>query len=280
MTGTVPALSLVFMVLSAMIGFAIPEAAFLYFRLKKRADILPFFIGCAVMFLFALVLEALIHQLVLGSAVGARIQANVWLYALYGGVMAGLFEETGRLLAFKTVLKKYQSRDVNALMYGAGHGGIEAAILLGVSMINNLIYSILINTGGIEKLIAPLPEAARAQMQTVVQALISTPSYQFALGGVERIFAVVLQISLSVLVWFAVKRAGWRWLFPLAIGLHAVVDALAGILSGCGVNLFLIEAAVCVMAALTALIARVVWNANAQKDAAPPAPQEVPADDA
>ena len=51
--------------------------------------------------------------------------------------------------------------------------------------------------------------------------------------------------SLSVLVWFAVKRAGWRWLFPLAIGLHAVVDALAGILSGCGVNLFLIEAAVC-----------------------------------
>ena len=184
MTGTVPALSLVFMVLSAMIGFAIPVAAFLYFRLKKRADILPFFIGCAVMFLFALVLEALIHQLVLGSAVGARIQANVWLYALYGGVMAGLFEETGRLLAFKTVLKKYQSRDVNALMYGAGHGGIEAVVLLGITMINNLTYSVIINAGSTEALLAPLTGDLKAQVQSAIQALCTTPAHHFLLGGV------------------------------------------------------------------------------------------------
>ena len=54
--------------------------------------------------------------------------------------MAGIFEETGRFLAFKTVLRKKQGKDINALMYGAGHGGFEAAALLGITMINNIIY--------------------------------------------------------------------------------------------------------------------------------------------
>ena len=108
MTGTVPTLSMVFMAVSILIGFGLPLAMFLYFRLKKKADILPFFVGCAVMLLFALVLEAMVHRVILGSSVGGKIQNNVWLYAVYGGLMAGLFEETGRFLAFKTVLKKHQ----------------------------------------------------------------------------------------------------------------------------------------------------------------------------
>ena len=56
MTGTVPTLSMVFMAVSILIGFGLPLAMFLYFRLKKKADILPFFVGCAVMLLFALAL--------------------------------------------------------------------------------------------------------------------------------------------------------------------------------------------------------------------------------
>ncbi len=266
MTGTVPTLSIVFMALSALIGFALPVALLLWLRLKKKADLVPFFIGCAVMVLFALVIEASIHKIVLGSAVGERIQNNLWVYALYGGLMAGLFEETGRLLAFKTVLKKYQSRDVNALMYGAGHGGIEAAVLLGVTMVNNLIYSIMINTGGTASLLAPLTDELKAQVQSAIQALITTPPLHFLLGGVERLFAVALQISFSVLVWFAAKKPGRRWLFPAAIGLHALVDAAAVILAGKNVNLILVEAIVGGFALITVLIAKLVWNANANKE--------------
>ena len=152
MTGTVPTLSMVFMAVSILIGFGLPLAMFLYFRLKKKADILPFFVGCAVMLLFALILEAMVHRVILGSSVGGKIQNNVWLYAVYGGLMAGLFEETGRFLAFKTVLKKHQHRDVNALMYGAGHGGIEAFAILGIASVNNIIYSLLINSGNMSLL--------------------------------------------------------------------------------------------------------------------------------
>ena len=78
---------------------------------------------------------------------------------------------------------------------------------------------------------------------------------------------MALQISLSVLVWFAAKRPGKRWLFPAAIGLHALVDAATVILSGkCG-NLILVEVGVGVFALLYVLIAKLVWKANAQKEA-------------
>ena len=105
----------------------------IYYK-KKGGQVSAFFVGCAVFVVFALLLESLVHNLVLkGLPVGEKILGNTLLYALYGGLMAGLFEETGRFLAFKTVLKKRQDNDRNALMYGAGHGGIEC-ILQGFSI--------------------------------------------------------------------------------------------------------------------------------------------------
>lgn len=58
------------------------------------------------MLLFAMVLEQIVHSIVLGSPAGIVIRNHLWLYALYGSLMAGLFEETGRFLAMRYVLKK------------------------------------------------------------------------------------------------------------------------------------------------------------------------------
>jgi uncharacterized membrane protein YhfC len=90
------------------------------------------------MLLFAFVLEQIVHSIVLTSPAGTKIQGSIWLMALYGGLMAGLFEETGRFLAFKTILRSKRNNDANALMYGAGHGGFEAMMILGITMISNL----------------------------------------------------------------------------------------------------------------------------------------------
>ena len=116
MTGTVPVLSIIFMIITCMISFGVPIALFLYLRLVKKADIYPFFAGCTVMLLFAFILESGAHNIVLSSPAGSAIRGNIWLYALYGGLMAGLFEETGRYLAFSFALKKYRAKNVNALM--------------------------------------------------------------------------------------------------------------------------------------------------------------------
>ena len=51
------------------------------------------------------------------------LTGNIWFYALYGGIAAGVFEETGRFTAMKFWMKKSLSKE-SSFMYGVGHGGI------------------------------------------------------------------------------------------------------------------------------------------------------------
>lgn len=102
----VSTLSIVFMVLNMLLGILIPVGLLLFFRKKYQVTVKSFFIGCAVMLVFALILEQIVHFVVLGSEAGTMIQNNMWLYALYGSLMAGIFEETGRFLAMRFLLKK------------------------------------------------------------------------------------------------------------------------------------------------------------------------------
>ena len=266
MTETVPILSMFFMGVALVISIALPVGLCLYFRKAKEADVLPFFIGCAVMIFFAFVLEQFAHRFILNSAIGSAITGNIWLYGLYGGAMAGLFEETGRFIAFKTVLRKNQHKDANALMYGAGHGGIEAFVILGITSINNILYSVLINTGNTAMLTSPLSGEVLEQTEAAIRGLITTPSWQFLLGSGERVLSVILQLSLSVLVWFAAKKKNRLYLYPLAILLHLIADAGAGILAGRNISLLLVEAFVAAFAIISMFIARRVWKDNTGSD--------------
>ena len=174
--------------------------------------------------------------------------------------MAGIFEETGRLIAFKTVLKKYQNKDIDALMYGAGHGGFEAVFLLGLTMINNIVYAVMINNGTISSITSSLSGDSLTQMNLIIETMLTTSPYTFLAGIFERIFAVTLQMALSVIVWFSAKNKKQGYLYPAAIMIHAFVDGIAVIMSTYNVQVFIIEAVICLMAVLTALFAGKVWD--------------------
>lgn len=260
MSGTVPILSIICMSIACLISIALPIGLLLFFRSFKKADIYPFFVGCGIMFFFAFVFEAAAHRAILSSTAGGFIQSHFWMYALYGGLMAGLFEETGRFLAFRLTLRKYLGKNQNALMYGAGHGGFESIYLVTMTMITNLVWSYMINTGNTARLAGNLSGDALEQVQAGIEALVTTPSYLFLLGGIERVIAIVLHIALSVLVWFAVKEKDKLYLYPLAIFLHFAVDTIGVALSALGVNTILIEVALAFFTCVTVLIARRVWR--------------------
>ena len=213
------------------------------------------------MLLFAMVLEQFVHSVVLGSPAGIVIQENIWMYALYGSVMAGLFEETGRLLAMRYVLKKEHGNAHNALMYGAGHGGFEMFVILSIGMINNLIYSVMINLGQTQTLLEPLDEATRGTLQTAFDALVQIPFWLFALSPVERLAAITAQIGLSVIVWYAAAGKKIKGnLFILAILLHAILDGVAVLAAKNGMPLIVVEVFVWLIAIGITLIARNVWK--------------------
>ena len=255
----VPALSIVFMTISLIGVCVIPIMLLVFFRIKYRCSILPFFIGCAVMLLFAFVLEQLFHALILGSEAGIRIRGTTWMYALYGGCMAGLFEETGRFLAFRTILHKYQNNDANALMYGAGHGGFEAVVILGIAMLNNLILSIVLNLNMTESITGSLPPESLSAYTEAFQTLAESAPHIYLLGITERCSAILLHISLSVIVWFSVKNKRYP-LFIFAIAFHAVADIVTVLLSTAGLNPWGIEAVIFLIASASSGIAYFIWK--------------------
>lgn len=247
-------------VLNMVLGAAIPVGLCVFLRKRFKCSLLSFFVGCGVMFFFALVLEQIVHMIVLALPAGKVIQGDLWLYALYGGLMAGLFEETGRLAAMKFVLKKQRENNYNALMYGAGHGGFEAFYILFFAMLNNLIYSLVLNSGKAEILLQSLDPASQAALQGAFESLSTASPFLFLAAPVERLAAVTLQISLSVLVWKAAKGKGMIGWYLLAIVLHLVVDASAVLMNGYGVPVWGIEAVIWLLTLLCAFLARIVYG--------------------
>ncbi len=193
-----------------------PFAAMLFLK-KRGGSWSSFFVGAGIFVLFAMVLESAMHNVVLlATPLGAVLQKNIWLYGLYGGLAAGVFEETGRLAAFRLLIKNQRGR-VTALSYGVGHGGCEAALLLSLTYISNLALLSAARSG------AALPQEAQA----AVSQLAELPAAAFLWGGMERVSAIALHMALSVLVFAAATQPGKRGLFFAAVLLHAAVDFLA-----------------------------------------------------
>ncbi len=222
----VPTSSLILMAVNALLGIAIPVCLSIYLVRRYHARPSTILIGAGTFILFALVLESAVHQLVLKGPHGAAILGNTHWYALYGGLAAGIFEESGRFLSMKFLMKKEPSKALPGVAYGVGHGGVEMLIIFGITMIGNLALSVLINSGQADTLFANVPADAAAQVQTQLEQLQTTGAGTWLIGLWERISALMIHLGLSLLVWTAVRKGGkWLWLFPAAIALHALVDA-------------------------------------------------------
>ena len=255
----VPAGNVAGMIFSLAVAFGLPIGLYLYLKRKLYARTTSFVFGMLVFILFALVLESGVHTFVF-ALTGTAITGSLFLYALYAGVMAAAFEETGRYLAMRFLLGRMGPMDgKNALMYGAGHGGAEAMILLGLTSINNLANATLINSGSMPDVLSGLADADRQMIVDSVAALWESPAWLFFAGGFERVVAICLHVALSVLVWRAVRdgKAHWYW---AAFGGHFAVNFVAVLLAGYSIL------ATEVVAAL--MTAGVVWYAmRAYKEA-------------
>ena len=252
------------MAVNALLGIAIPVFLCWWAVKKDKANLPPILFGAAVFLVFALVLESIVHQIVLKGPGGATIQGNTLYFALYGGLMAGLFEETGRFVAMKFLLKKYPATPQPGVAYGLGHGGVEMAIIFGLSMISTFVMAVMMNAGMTDTLTAGVPAEAQGQVTAQLEQIKAATAGEFLLGLWERFSALILQVSLSILVWAAARKGGkWLWLFPAAILLHALVDGIAVILSKSAgmvtVELIILALAIAV-AALGWFVAKKAFN--------------------
>lgn len=249
--GTVSLFSMAGMLFSLVVSVGLPLVLAIFIHKRTNARLISLLVGATVFIAFALILEQILHVVVFSSA-GDVLASNLLLYALYGAMAAALFEETGRYIGMRFFMKDTLDSG-NALMYGVGHGGVESIMLLGMTSFNNLVTSVMINNGGIAQSIAQMDAAEAQATYEQFRVLWESPSYLFFLSGMERIAAILLQISLSIFMYRAVKNRS-RSCLLLAYGIHFSIDFSTVLASG-----FLPAAAV--ELTLFALTAVAVWYA-------------------
>ncbi|MBR4660936.1 MAG: YhfC family intramembrane metalloprotease [Bacteroidales bacterium] len=252
--------SLVAMAVATLVAIGLPVALAWYMVRRHKVPLKTIIIGAVVFVVFALGLESVAHHIILKGPMGESIMSRVWSYALYGGFMAALFEEAGRFITMKWLLRAQPSGLRPALGYGIGHGGVEMMLIFGISMISNLVLSLMLNSGQAETLLASTPAEAQEQVQAQFDTLRSLNCGMVALGLWERFSALFLQICLSLLMWTAVRRGGrWLWLALVPFLIHFLVDTLAVVLSR-STGMFEVEvyifAMVLAIAAITWLLVR------------------------
>ena len=189
------------------------------------------------------------------------ITAAGWINPVILGLAAGVCEETARWVGFK-LLKKRAQPFSSGLMLGAGHGGLES-IMVGLSVAGTFVLMLIGGRSG-----ANLPPALAPLAGQVVAGWVSAPVDVLA-SLVERIAALSLQVSLSVMVWTAVvkRKAVWFW---LAIFWHAVVDAAAVyMVQPLGWGTWSIEAVITGMAVLSLLLVLYLWKRHGKAEPTP-----------
>ncbi|MCQ2538196.1 MAG: YhfC family intramembrane metalloprotease [Lachnospiraceae bacterium] len=256
---TVPTATIVGMLVSFIVAIALPIVLLIIWKKKSGAKVSMFFLGALTFIASALIVESIVNNIIFKLTNNA-LTNNIWLYAVVGGIMAGLFEAVGRYIFMNCFMKGENLCKKNGIMHGIGHGGIESIILIGVAQVSNIATAVLINSGlfatTLEQSASLLSADVVEQSIAQTSALWAGDSYLFYLSGIERISAIALHISMSYLVYRAVKDKKITKLFA-AIGIHALFDFTAAILS----NFFGAVATEIALIAFSAVVSTIVIKA-------------------
>lgn len=229
-------LSILCMSVSAFICLLAPLIIAAVMIAKHRGSWKDFVLGIIVFSMAQLLIRIPILN-ALEDSVGYNMfrQLNPLLYIIILAFTAGLFEEGGRLFGVKMFLSHDETTWDNALVFGLGHGGVEAFALVGLK------YAGLI---------------ADTMSGKNTAAILGTPAYTYLVGGAERILAVILHIGMTMLVFYAVRKKKPLF-FLYALLVHTFIDCYSYIF-GLNANIWLSEGSLAVIAALAiALIVKI-----------------------
>lgn len=204
-------------VLTVFLALVLPVAMWLYASFRQRCA-KPVLLGAACFAVFQLLLRMPLVQLLEYRCAPfsiLRISSPI-VYFFLLALSAGIFEEVGRYFIMSRFMKT--AREFGAVAFGMGHGGLEAVLLTGIHA------TALLCTGS-----------------------VSSPGTMIA-AGAERLFAMMLHIGLSVMVWRAAKHKQ-KWLLPMAVLIHTAVDFAGAYLAFLGVSVLIVETAVALPAA-------------------------------
>lgn len=202
----------------SIICFVFPVVILMIWRLRSRRNLMPALWGALIFVFFVKLLENIPNALFVGyeNPISQVVRANPILYAVYQGILAAAFEETGRFLAFRYFItaEKFDNRQT-AITYGIGHGGLECMLILGWTNLQYYMTAVLLNSDEARKEMLP------GMAEKLGEQFSDMTTVSLVLDGISQLIFFVLQIALSIIVYQAVRNRGVRrYLILYAMGFH------------------------------------------------------------
>jgi uncharacterized membrane protein YhfC len=223
----VPSSVLASLIVSAALSIVWPVAIFFVCRGRMTLAARNILVGAGVFLVFSQGLEKALHLYLLKAnpTTAAWLHVHGIAFALYGCLAAGLFEEIGRYLGMRFLVRP-TGNPGTAVAYGVGHGGVESVLIGGLAVVQVFLFATMLNAGRLDAALAPAldPDALAHLRATLEHLSLAT----VASGALERLIAVLIHIALSLVVWRAVERRHLG-LLALAVALHAAIDFPAGL---------------------------------------------------
>lgn len=214
-------------IFSLFISIGLPILTSILLIFKSKTYFKPILLGILTFLIFQIFTRVYLIQEILPTQVWYIVFTYQYplLYVFLLSFTAGLFEECGRAIMMRYFMKK---ADINqAIAFGIGHGGIEAILLVGIALI--MTNPLLIDN----------------------QSLF--------MSGLERLSAMILHIGFSVLVYQALYQKK-RYYVVLAIVAHTLVNFVSVVLMMNGVNLWIVEAILGLMAIIALVMIIIKWR--------------------
>ncbi|AMD94211.1 YhfC family intramembrane metalloprotease [Leptotrichia sp. oral taxon 847] len=217
--------------LMIILGILIPVIITTIWKIKSKEPLSTIFTGAATFILFAIILESIpkIFLFQIKNPISNYITSNKWLVVIISALLAGIFEETGRFVAFRFLLKRRKNKKT-AISYGIGHSGIEMIFILTFAGIQCLVFAQMINSGQFVKFLEQESnnQVQLKSLQAIPQLIASISFGTLGISLIERIGAILMHITCSILVFLGVHFENKKSLFLIAILLHVFIDTIAG----------------------------------------------------
>src|SRR5919109_334441 len=131
--------------------------------------------GALIFFLFQIITRVPAVA-VIQVALRPQLQASLALRIVFGvalALTAGLFEEVGRYVGYRWLMRREEKTWSKAVMYGLGHGGLESILLVGLGALAQAVVLLQLSITGLDV----IPAEQREQVEQQLAALIAGPAW-------------------------------------------------------------------------------------------------------
>ncbi len=208
-------MSLVFMAVTLILTFFLPIVVALVFAVRNKSTIGIIALGAVGFYVPQMIIRIpIITMLGMIPEFVEFISQHSVAYSIVLGISAAVFELAGRLGVLLVVRKRVSY--IGGIAAGLGHGVIESVALVGITYIANIMTYVLV-----------MANVASAEL---IEPLLSVPAHYFLLAGVERIAVIVVQIALTLLVFYGYS-VGKLWQYALLCLLaHSALDVFSALI--------------------------------------------------